>query len=125
MDEELPPIVTRANALKQVIINLIKNAVEAMGEAGTLTVKTEDYVYLSDKEYIEISIADSGPGIPPHILVHLFEPVTSTKGKGHSGLGLSIVNNLIKEMEGLISCRSNHKSGTSFHIYLPRELETV
>jgi HD-like signal output (HDOD) protein/nitrogen-specific signal transduction histidine kinase len=125
MDEELPPIVTRANALKQVIINLIKNAVEAMGEAGTLTVKTEDYVYLSDKEYIEISIADSGPGIPPHILAHLFEPVTSTKGKGHSGLGLSIVNNLIKEMEGLISCRSNHKSGTSFHIYLPRELETV
>jgi nitrogen-specific signal transduction histidine kinase len=125
MDEALPPIVSRANSLKQVVINLIKNAVEAMGETGTLIVRTEDYVYLNDKEYIEISIADNGPGIPPHILAHLFEPVTSTKGKGHSGLGLSIVNNLIKEMGGLISCRSNHKSGTSFHIYLVRELETV
>lgn len=125
MDEALPPIVSRANSLKQVIINLIKNAVEAMGEEGALNVRTEDYVYLNDKEYIEITIADNGPGIPPHILAHLFEPVTSTKGKGHSGLGLSIVNNLIKEMGGLISCRSNHKSGTSFHIYLPRELETV
>ena len=125
IDEALPPIVSRANSLKQVVINLIKNAVEAMGETGTLIVRTEDYVYLNDKEYIEISIADNGPGIPPHVLAHLFEPVTSTKGKGHSGLGLSIVNNLIKEMGGLISCRSNHKSGTSFHIYLVRELETV
>jgi signal transduction histidine kinase/HD-like signal output (HDOD) protein len=125
LDDLLPPIVTRANALKQVVINLIKNAVEAMGESGMLTVKTADYVYLNDQEYIEISIADTGPGIPPHILAHLFEPVTSTKGKGHSGLGLSIVNNLIKDMNGLVSCRSNHKSGTSFHIYLPRDLETV
>jgi signal transduction histidine kinase/HD-like signal output (HDOD) protein len=125
LDDVLPPIVTRANALKQVIINLIKNAVEAMGESGVLTVKTDDYVYLNDQEYIEISVSDTGPGIPPHILAHLFEPVTSTKGKGHSGLGLSIVNNLIKDMNGLVSCRSNHKSGTSFHIYLPRDLETA
>jgi HD-like signal output (HDOD) protein/signal transduction histidine kinase len=125
LDDVLPPIVTRANALKQVIINLIKNAVEAMGETGVLTVKTDDYVYLNDQEYIEISVSDTGPGIPPHILAHLFEPVTSTKGKGHSGLGLSIVNNLIKDMKGLVSCRSNHKSGTSFHIFLPRDLETA
>ena len=125
LDDVLPPIVTRANALKQVIINLIKNAVEAMGETGTLTVKTDDYVYLNDQEYIEITVSDTGPGIPPHILAHLFEPVTSTKGRGHSGLGLSIVNNLIKDMKGLVSCRSNHKSGTSFHIYLPRDLETA
>jgi HD-like signal output (HDOD) protein/signal transduction histidine kinase len=125
LDDVLPPIVTRANALKQVIINLIKNAVEAMGDSGVLTVRTEDYVYLNDQEYIEISVSDTGPGIPPHILAHLFEPVTSTKGKGHSGLGLSIVNNLIKDMNGLVSCRSNHKSGTSFHIFLPRDLETA
>lgn len=124
LDDSLPPIVTNRNSLKQILINIIKNAVEAMAKGGTLSICTQDYVYLGKNEYIEIVLSDSGPGIPPHILARLFEPVESTKGKGHSGLGLSIVRNLVSELNGVITCSSSEGKGTSFRVMLPRELGT-
>lgn len=124
LDPQLPPVVSQRNTLKQILINLMKNAIEAMGAEGTLSVCSQDYVYLDDRAFIEIVISDNGPGIPPHILAQLFQPVQSTKGGEHSGLGLSIVNNLIKTLHGRISCRSNETSGTRFQLLLPRELGT-
>jgi C4-dicarboxylate-specific signal transduction histidine kinase len=68
-------------------------------------------------------VEDTGSGIPPEVMTHLFEPVTTTKGREHAGLGLAIVKNIVKELRGSISCRSN-EAGTSFQILLPRILAT-
>lgn len=122
LDEQLPPVVSRRNTLKQILINLMKNAIEAMGAAGELRLRTQDYVYFDDRAFIEIVVSDNGPGIAPHILAQLFQPVQSTKGGEHSGLGLSIVNSLVKQLDGRISCRSNETHGTRFQLLLPREL---
>lgn len=122
-DAALPPIVTRYDLLKQVVLNLVKNACEAMTEGGELMLSTQDYVYWHDRECIEITVSDTGPGIPPHVLASLFKPVTSTKGEGHAGLGLSIAKNLMDELEGFIGCRSSETRGTRFQLLLPRDLE--
>lgn len=123
LDTSLPPIRTDRNALKQIVLNLLKNAIEAMDEGGEIWLRTRDYIYLDDREYVEIGISDSGPGIPPHVMARLFQPVESTKGPEHGGLGLSIVRNLVRELGGLISCRSSESDGTAFRILLPRELD--
>ncbi|MEA3545087.1 MAG: ATP-binding protein, partial [Thermodesulfobacteriota bacterium] len=85
-------------------------------------ITSRDNFYQNNKQYIEISIQDSGPGIDAKILENLFNQVTSTKA-GHSGLGLSIVNTLIQEIEGNISCYSKKDHGTEFKILIPRKRE--
>src|SRR5690606_27370125 len=71
--------------------------------------------------FIEIQVNDNGPGLPPEILEHLYEPGHSTKGSGHGGLGLSIVRNLMQGLGGFISCRSSGQ-GTQFQLLVPRRL---
>lgn len=122
LDKQLPPIQTSRAALKQVITNLVRNAVEAMGEGGELWIRTRDHINIGGREYVELSIADTGPGIPPEIMAKLFTPVDSTKGSDHSGLGLTIVKNLIDELKGSIGCRGHSGGGTEFMIHLPRRL---
>ena len=119
LDEELSPVACSQDKLKQVLMNIIKNAVEALGKNGRISISTRDNFYQNDKAYIELSITDNGPGIPPEILKSLFKPVTSSK-EGHAGLGLSIVSNLVDEMSGSISCYSRQGQGTEFKILLPR-----
>jgi signal transduction histidine kinase len=125
----LPTVITEENSLKQVFVNLIKNAAEAMTEGGNLYVKTrhissqlEDASVPEGGEYqgyVEITISDDGPGIPDKIRSRLFEPFVTSKSDGHSGLGLSIVHNLIKTLNGTIMCESDEAKGTSFKIELP------
>ena len=67
---------------------------------------------------MELEISDTGPGIPEHLRERLFMPVSSTKGEGHSGLGLSIVKQLIDDMEGIVACRTSQE-GTTFRILFP------
>lgn len=105
------------DAIKQIITNLIKNAVEAMGHNGELAISTRN-ININGRVFVEIEIIDTGPGIPKHILDHLYSPVESTKGKGHSGLGLSIVKNLIDSMGGFIGCKTG-STGTVFTIQIP------
>ncbi|MHB9100589.1 MAG: ATP-binding protein, partial [Sulfuricella sp.] len=119
LDPSLPNIVADRDKLKQVLINLMKNATEAMQEGGLLLISTRGKIMRDGNEYIEISLMDNGPGIPEHIMARLFKPVPSTKGKGHAGLGLSIVKNLVDELKGRIFCQSNEISGTAFQILLP------
>lgn len=110
------------NSFRQILTNLLRNAVEAMEEdGGIITIRTSDNVNVNGRDFAEIVIEDNGPGIPAHILKGLFSPVSSTKGSGHSGLGLSITKNLVTEAQGTISCRSN-QNGTSFQILLPMHL---
>ncbi len=122
LDESMPPMLTNADAIKQIYTNLVKNAVEALPAEGLVMVYTQDQVNVDGKAHFEICVADDGPGIPAEILPTLFTPVQTTKGDGHSGLGLTIVKNLVNEMNGSISCRSSDK-GTSFHILLPRNIQ--
>ena len=122
LDDSMPPMLTNADALKQIYTNLVKNAVEALPAEGLVMVYTQDQVNVDGKAHFEICVADDGPGIPDEILPDLFTPIKSTKGDGHAGVGLTIVKNLVNELHGSISCRSSDK-GTSFHILLPRNIQ--
>lgn len=117
LDEHVGLIEVNINSLKQVFTNLIKNAVEAMLNKKELSIATRN-INVNGKDFVEIEISDTGPGIPGEVLKNLYKPVTSTKGKLHSGLGLSIVKNLIDDMNGAITCKTG-ESGTVFSIHFP------
>ncbi|MDP1896953.1 MAG: HDOD domain-containing protein [Sulfurimicrobium sp.] len=118
-DPALPSIVTDRDKLIQILINLMKNAVEAMQNGGTLLISTHGGIERSGRGYIEIALKDDGPGIPAEVMKNLFKPVATSKGAGHAGLGLSIVNSTVDELDGKIFCQSNEISGTVFQILLP------
>jgi len=122
LDQTVPFIYCAKDKLKQILLNIIKNATEALGKDGMIEISTRDNFYQNSQKFIEISIKDNGPGIPDEILNNLFQPVVSTK-EGHSGLGLSIVNTLVTEIAGLISCYSKQEEGTEFKILIPRRTE--
>jgi len=119
LDHELPMIDTDPGSLKQVLVNLFKNAAEAMTQGGVLTVVTAAMISHERGDCITISIKDNGPGIPKEILSGLFSTIKTTKGTSNSGLGLSIVSELISHLGGGISCRSAPGAGTTFDITLP------
>lgn len=117
--ENLPPITTQRDKLKQILLNLLKNATEAMPVGGHITVTTLDNVNHDGRPYVEIRVADAGPGLSAAVMAHLFEPVTSTKGGDHAGLGLAIVQQLVEEMHASITCISA-RSGLTFHLLIPK-----
>jgi HD-like signal output (HDOD) protein/signal transduction histidine kinase len=120
LDERIPAVVCNRGHLKQILTNLIKNAVEAMENAGKLEISTHDKVHFNDKKYVEVVVQDNGPGIPDQVLTDLFSPTVNTKDRNHSGHGLAIVKNLVDELSGSISCASNVGIGTRIHLFLPR-----
>jgi signal transduction histidine kinase len=105
--------------LKQVLVNLVKNAVEALEESGgRIEIATRGLVNRDRKLYVELLVSDTGPGLPREVLANLFSAVKSTKDGAHHGLGLSIVHSLVKKLHGHIACRSG-STGTAFEILLP------
>ena len=104
--------------LNQILLNLIKNANEAMPDGGHIELHDKGIVHRDGRQYVMVSIRDTGPGIPAHVLSKLFTPVQSAKGGAHRGLGLSIVHELVGKSEGHIFCRSG-STGTIFEILLP------
>jgi signal transduction histidine kinase len=126
-DRETPQIMSEKNRLKQVFLNLMNNAVEAMPDGGRLTIATR-YDPPADTPSAEgepmppgmltITVGDDGPGIPEEVRKELFEPFVSTKKQGR-GLGLSIVHGIIRELNGTITCESSSGIGTTFTITLP------
>jgi signal transduction histidine kinase/HD-like signal output (HDOD) protein len=128
LDPKATEIVTDEDALKQVLINLIKNAAEAMPDGGNIYLRTKRVqtpqkwgirTKIQESWGLEIIVSDDGPGIPDHIKSRLFEAYNTSKGGDHSGLGLSIVHNIVEELNGTISCESSRDRGTSFRIVLP------
>ncbi|MFO7528546.1 MAG: HDOD domain-containing protein [Marinobacter sp.] len=114
-----------ASALRQVIINLLRNAAEALPESGgTVTLRTSAPVWQNQRTWVELEISDTGTGIPEAVRNKLFAPVKTTKGEGHSGLGLSIVKQLVDDMEGIIACRTG-QDGTTFRILLPATIHKM
>ena len=107
-----------SDTLKQILVNLIKNAIEAMPGGGEIRIDYKGHVNRDGLLYLELCVRDNGPGIAPPILARLFSPVRSTKGGTHQGLGLNIVHSLVKKHQGLITCRSGNQ-GTAFELLLP------
>jgi len=109
----LPPVLIDAKQLRQALLNIIKNSFEAMPGGGKLTVST-----CHKDGRVEITIADTGRGIPEENLDLIFTPFFSTK-HGGTGLGLSITSHIIQEHQGSINVKSYVDLGTVFTISLP------
>ncbi len=112
------PVTGHASQLREVFINLIKNAFDAMPYGGTLTMET-----FMDGNNVVIKIADSGQGIPAEIKERIFDPFFTTKGSQSTGLGLSLSYGIINRHYGTITVDSIAGKGTTFSIYLPQTLE--
>ncbi len=128
-DENIPDIKIDKDAFRQVLINLINNAIEAMPQGGNITVDVRHKGSLrngnlnntspkGDMEKIEISISDEGAGFPDHLKSNLFKKQSTTKSD-HDGLGLLIVYELIKRMGGTVYLDDNSGKGACFKITLP------
>ena len=127
------PVLVEADEsqLQQALLNLCINARDAMPQGGVLVIHCEgvdlnhqealEFTEGTSGRFVKITIADSGIGIPPHILAKIYEPFFTTKeqGKG-TGLGLSVVYGVVRSHNGYINVSSEVNSGTVFTIYLPR-----
>ncbi|MEJ5311884.1 MAG: GAF domain-containing protein [Anaerolineae bacterium] len=112
-DPAIPLIVVNQDHLRQVFLNLVINAIDAMPKGGTLTIRT-----ILDHKNVIIEFADTGIGMSPEVQARLFEPFFTTKAHG-SGLGLSISYGIIQEHNGQILVQSEVGKGTTFTIVLP------
>ncbi len=116
LDSELPSSDFDPPQIQQVLVNLIKNAMQAMTKGGVLTVETG-----TEGDGVWISVMDTGPGIPQEKINRIFEPFFTTKEKG-SGLGLMLVQRIIQEHCGRIELDSPKSGGTHFKVWLPRQM---
>ena len=112
-DATVPPMTIDRTLLRQAVLNLIKNGLEAVSQGGTLTVTTRR---LDDT--VEIAVTDTGPGISAEDKEKLFQPYSSTKVNG-MGLGLSIVQEIVAEHGGTIRVEDNAPRGSRFVVELP------
>jgi signal transduction histidine kinase len=113
--EPLPLITVDKEQIKQVILNLLMNAIQAMPTEGELNMGGR---FSKDGNWVELTIQDSGIGIPPEDLERLFDPFFTTK-EGGIGLGLSIAHRIIDQHHGKIEVESKPGKGTLFTISLP------
>lgn len=110
----LPPVALDKDQMEQVFFNLVKNALEAMKDSGTLDIDLD-----SDDRDVSVSFRDSGIGMTDDQLAHLFEPYRTTKEKGN-GLGLMVTSRIVRDHGGTISVESNIGEGTTFTVRIPR-----
>lgn len=121
LSRTLTPLVGNRDSIKQILLNLWKNAAEAMaGQGGKFSILTRDGVNQNGQMYLEIRLSDSGPGLPPDVMSQLYRPLPNNRRAGHSGLGLSIVASLVEQLRGHITCQSESGKGTSYSILLPQ-----
>jgi putative nucleotidyltransferase with HDIG domain len=117
--EGLPRIVLDPHQMKQVFVNLINNALDAMPEGGALTVSTF-FVPKPDGDWVEAAVQDTGVGISPEHRRRIFEPFFTTKGEGSgTGLGLSVSLNIVRSHGGEILVESAPGKGSVFRVRLP------
>ncbi len=106
--------------LQQVFLNLIKNAIEVIGNEGHVGIYVQEMMTERGKREIEVFIEDDGPGIPHENLQRIFDPFFTTKDVGHgSGLGLFVAHDIIRWHGGTIKVESRPREGTTFVIWLP------
>jgi len=114
-DDGIPEVMASTNQMRQVMLNIIKNAKEAMPKGGTLTVRTA-----RENSNVVIHVQDTGMGIPEEIRDKIFEAFFTTKSKVKGvGLGLSVCYGIIRDHGGEIKVESEEEKGTTFTISLP------
>lgn len=125
LEPALPLAHADAEQIRQVLINLVRNAVQAMGGKGTVRISAAralggrpSEIGEPEEAWIQINVRDEGPGIAPEVRDSLFMPFVTTKQKG-SGLGLAISQRIVEEMGGRIAVSSRPGEGTTFSILLP------
>jgi len=118
LDPRTPAIEADAGRLRQVLHNLIKNALEACGHAGAHITITTHCAEQTGCRYVELRVCDDGPGIPEELLSNLFEPYVTSKPKG-TGLGLAIVKKIVEEHGGMIWVENMPDGGACIMIRLP------
>ncbi|UCG22464.1 MAG: MCP four helix bundle domain-containing protein [Deltaproteobacteria bacterium] len=114
----LPQIEGDPEQLKEVLVNLLVNSCEAMGEGGLIVIREEEGVAEPLGRVVVIRVKDNGPGIPKSVRDKVFQPFYSTKEEG-TGLGLSIAYRIVEEHGGWLSLKSKEGEGTTFTITLP------
>ncbi len=110
---QLPATPIDSTQMQQVLVNLVKNAMQAMTQGGTLTVQTGE-----TSEGVWVSVTDTGGGIPQEQINRIFEPFYTTKKKG-TGLGLMLVQRIVRAHGGRIEVESQVGRGTTFRVWLP------
>jgi len=116
--QNLPEIDADPEQLKEVFVNLIINACEAMDRGGSIVIREQDTMNPSNGRMAVVRVMDGGPGIAESIRQKVLQPFFTTKEEG-TGLGLSIVDRIIKEHRGSMDIESNENGGTTFIISLP------
>ena len=130
-ESHLPYTLGSEPHLEKALINLIRNAAEAIRETGSVTVSVQrvhldapkaGYETIPAGRYIAVRIRDTGTGIPEKDLPHIFEPFYTKKKMGQSGtgLGMTIIWHAVKDMQGFIDVASRPEDGTTFTVYLPQ-----
>lgn len=131
-DPSLPPTMGDSDQLIQVMLNLLKNAADAVPQVGgIITVKTAYHAGMKvatpsgrrESLPLQVTIADNGRGVPEEVLPHIFEPFVTTRGNG-GGLGLALVSKIVSDHGGVISCESQPGS-TRFRLLLPMAAEAA
>lgn len=123
LDAALPAIEADADRLRQLVINVVKNALETTSEVTSpkkdscIIINTRQ-VHDASRLYIELSVQDSGPGIPEDMLANLFEPYVTSKPRG-TGLGLAIVKKIVEEHAGIVWAENVNGGGAAIIIRLP------
>lgn len=115
---DAPPVRVNPGELQQVIINLVVNAVQAMGGEGRLSIRTAAAMR-DGQPGAALSVADTGPGIAPERLNTVFDPFYTTKPGEGTGLGLSVSQTLMRQAGGLIAVRNRPQGGAEFTVWLP------
>ncbi len=113
--EGLPTLTADGNLLKQAVVNILQNAMEAMPQQGTLTVRSWLH---ADLNMLVVAVADTGVGVGHQVLPRVFEPFFSTK-LDRMGLGLPTAHRIVTEHGGFINISSDENVGTRVHVYLP------
>lgn len=121
LGENLPWVLIDRDQIKQVVLNLLHNALHAMPEGGALSVMTETR-QKEEQDWLTMIISDTGKGITPHDLERVFEPFFTTKAnQGGTGLGLAVSYGIVTDHHGFIDVESEPEQGTSFIVWLPIE----
>ena len=115
---DLPPILADREQFKQVLINLLNNAVEATGEAGRIVIATSEGSDPDGRKMVVVRVSDTGAGMSEEVRARVFEPFFSTKDEG-TGLGLCIAARIMARHEGRLVVESSGETGTTLAIYLP------
>ncbi|NDJ62511.1 MAG: GAF domain-containing protein [Chloroflexi bacterium] len=115
LDDTLPAVEAIPHELRQVFLNLLLNAIDALDADGLVSIRSD---YVPDQDQLAVTVSDTGSGIPNDVLTSIFEPFFTTKADG-SGLGLAVSQDIVKQYGGRITVSTRAGVGTSFIVWLP------